>query len=96
MEMSETEDDYTFDFVLGLVGLLLFVIIGYLMVAWSKFEGGFYKAHPNIPNGTITYVGLFIIIPIIVYAAMLFTTGLTAVITYIYYATKPRETVLPE
>ncbi|MHA2251969.1 MAG: hypothetical protein ACXAD7_16520 [Candidatus Kariarchaeaceae archaeon] len=76
--MSKSDKEFVVDAVGALVGVILFILISVFLVTWDGAKDDFYANNPDIEEGTIIFVGILVIIPLIVFAGMLLARGLSA------------------
>ena len=81
--MSEENDKKVInDMFAGLVGIILFILISIVMVAWPDRSADYYLENPNVVPGTVLFIGILIGFPLLAYATLLTTRGIGLIFTY--------------
>ncbi|MDH5401025.1 MAG: hypothetical protein OEY49_00930 [Candidatus Heimdallarchaeota archaeon] len=86
--MTEEKQQMDRQFITDALGLLagfavLFLISTWLFL-WESNRAKFYLNNPNIPQGTVIYLSLFFLLPVLLYASLLTAKGLVVVTREIF------------
>jgi len=80
--VKEDTRDFLKDASSLVVGLILFFILSALIVGWSETKNDYYRDNPDFVAGTYTMIGILLVIPLIIFASVLFFRGITTIGSY--------------
>ena len=78
--MSESDKEFKLDAIGAIVGFVLFVLISVLLTSWSDSKADYYLDNPDFTPGTYIFIGLLFVVPVLVYAGMLFARGVVVLL----------------
>lgn len=74
--MSKSDKEFTLDAIGTIVGFVLFTLISVLMVYWSDNKDHYYSVHPDFVPGTVIFISILVLFPLMIYSGILITRGL--------------------